>query len=55
MKTTIQSLKAKPVIGKFMTYMFNANGRRGEVVEVDFKVKGKEIEYKYTRLKTRLS
>ena len=38
-----------------MTYLFSLNGHRGEIVEVDFKVTGKQIEYKYTKLKTRLS
>jgi hypothetical protein len=46
-------LKAKPVIGTFMTYVYNAGKHRGELMEIDFKVKGKSIEYKYTRLKTR--
>ena len=48
-------MKGKPVMGTFMTYQLNANGQKGEIVEVDFKVKGKEIEYKYTKLKSRVS
>ena len=55
MKPAIQNIKGRPVIGQFLTYMFKSNGKRGEVVEVDFKVKGKQIEYKYTKLKPRLS
>lgn len=52
MKTAAQSaMKAKPVMGTFMTYVFNPKAPKGKIVEVDFKVKGKQIEYKYTELK----
>jgi len=51
MKTnTPVPLKGKPVIGTFMTYTHNAAKHTGELVEVDFKVKGKTIEYKYTKV-----
>jgi hypothetical protein len=45
--------QARPVMHQFITYKVNTDAHRGEVVAVDFKVKGKIIEYVYTRLKTR--
>ena len=53
MKTTatLTGLKGKPVMGTFMTYVFNPKAPKGKIMEVDFKVKGKQIEYKYTELK----
>lgn len=51
MKTAQAILKGKPVMGTFMTYVFNQGAHKGTIVEVDFKVRGKQIEYKYTELK----
>lgn len=52
MKTAPQTaLKGRPVMGTFMTYVYNAKAPKGKIVEVDFKVKGKQIEYRYTELK----
>ena len=42
----------KPMPGKFYTYKLNSGLNKGELVEVDFKVEGKEIRYTYTKLKT---
>ncbi len=44
-------LKGKPVVGTFMTYIHNSSKRGGQLVEVDFNVKGKDIQYIYTTLK----
>lgn len=46
------SLVRKPMLGKFYTYKLSNGLNKGELVEVDFKVEGKEIKYTYTRLKT---
>lgn len=52
MKTTVSTaLKGKPVMGTFMTYVFSTKAHKGKIMEVDFKVRGKQIEYKYTELK----
>ena len=41
----------RPVIQPMLMYVRNANGRKGEVVEVDVKVVGKELIYIYTKVK----
>lgn len=35
----------------FMTYVFSPGAHRGAIVEVDFKVRGKHIEYQYKELR----
>ena len=40
------------MLGKFYTYKVSNGLNKGELVEVDFKVEGKEIKYTYTKLKT---
>lgn len=47
--------KGRPVVGTFMTYIHNTGQHRGELVSVDFKVKGRKIEYTYTSLKKRIA
>jgi hypothetical protein len=51
MKTT--SPLRKPLIGKFYTYRVSSSLIKGELMEMDFKVEGKEIKCTYTKLKTR--
>ena len=41
----------RPVIQPMLMYVRNASGRKGEVVEVDVKVVGKELIYIYTKVK----
>ncbi len=53
MNTPANNIKGRPVIGTFMTYIHNTGKHKGELVEVDFKVTGRKIEYKYTSLKKR--
>ena len=53
MKTPVANtpLKGKPVVGTFITYIHNSSKRRGQLVEVDFNVKGKDIQFIYTTVK----
>jgi len=43
----------RPLIGKFYTYRVSNGLHKGELMEMDLKVEGKEIKCTYTKLKTR--
>jgi len=51
MKTNNPKPTPKPIIQPILMYVRNGKGRKGEVVEVDMKVVGKEIIYIYTKVK----